>query len=172
VDGLVEASNVEVDAMLIEVRARGLLAELARSLERRGMNLDLYLELTGQDAAQLGEMLRAEARQSVARELVLEAAADKLKLEIPDSEVEEFVRAQAGSSGEDADELVAAIWRQGSQEELREDMRLSAALDRIVAEVKPIPLAQAEARKQIWTPEKEKPESTAKLWTPGSKEKP
>ena len=158
--------------MLIEVRARGLLAELARSLERRGMNLDLYLELTGQDAAQLGEMLRAEARQSVARELVLEAAADKLKLEIPDSEVEEFVRTQAGSSGEDADELVAAIWRQGSQEELREDMRLSAALDRIVAEVKPIPLAQAEARKQIWTPEKEKPESTAKLWTPGSKEKP
>ena len=70
------------------------------------------------------------------------------------------------------DELVAAIWREGRQEELRDDLRLSGALDRIVAEVKPIPLAQAEARKQIWTPEKEKPESTTKLWTPGSKEKP
>ena len=172
VDELVEASKVEVDVMLVEARARGLLGELARSLERRGMNLDLYLELTGQDAAKLGEMLRAEARQSVARELVLEAAANKLKVEIPDSEVEEFVRAQAGAAGEDADELVAAIWREGRQEELREDMRLSAALDRVVAEVKPIPLAQAEARKQIWTPEKEKPESTTKLWTPGSKEKP
>jgi len=147
VDELVEASKVEVDVMLVEARARGLLGELARSLERRGMNLDLYLELTGQDAAKLGEMLRAEARQSVARELVLEAAANKLKVEIPDSEVEEFVRAQAGAAGEDADELVAAIWREGRQEELREDMRLSAALDRVVAEVKPIPLAQAEARK-------------------------
>jgi hypothetical protein len=67
---------------------------------------------------------------------------------------------------------VASIWRQGRHEELRDDLRLSAALDRIAAEVKPIPLAQAEARKQIWTPGQEKPASATKLWTPGSKETP
>jgi trigger factor len=170
VDELVGASQVDVDALLVEGRARELLAALARSLERRGMNLDLYLELTGQDASHLGENLRAEARQSVARELVLEAAANKLKIEVPDSEVEAFVREQAGPSAEDIDELVAAIWRQGRHEELREDLRMSAALDRLAGEVKPIPLAQAEARKQIWTPGQEKPAPTTKLWTPGSEE--
>ena len=41
------------------------------------------------------------------------------------------------------------------------------ALDVISAEAKPIPLRQAEAREQIWTPEKEREEKGG-LWTPGS----
>jgi len=49
---------------------------------------------------------------------------------------------------------------------------MSAALDRICEEVKPIPIAQAQAREQIWTPGKEKPASAAKLWTPGNEETP
>jgi trigger factor len=170
VDALVEASNVDVHPVLVEERARALLANLVRSLEQRGMNLDLYLQLTGQEAGQLVEEVRVEARRSIARELVLEAGAVKMKLEISDNEIEELVREQSGAAGEDADELVAEIWRQGRHEELREDMRMSAALDRICEEVKPIPLAQAEAREQIWTPGKEKPASTTKLWTPGSEE--
>ena len=170
VDALVDASNVDVHPVLVEERARALLTNLVRSLERRGMNLDLYLQLTGQEAGQLVEEVQGEARRSIARELALEAGAAKLKLEISDSEVEELVREQAGAAGEDADELVAEIWRQGRHEELREDMRMSAALDRICEEVKPIPLAQAEAREQIWTPGKEKPASATKLWTPGSEE--
>jgi trigger factor len=170
VDALVDASNVEVHPVLVEERARLLLANLVSSLERRGMNLDLYLQLTGQEAGQLVEQVRVEARRSIARELVLEVAADKLKIEISDNEIEELVREHSGAAGEDADELVAEIWRQGRQEELREDMRMSAALDRICEEVKPIPLAQAEAREQIWTPGKEKPTSATKLWTPGSEE--
>jgi trigger factor len=172
VDVLVDASNVEVHPLLVEERARLLLANLVRSLERRGMNLDLYLQLTGQEAGQLVEQVRAEAQRSIARELVLEAVANKLKIEISDNEIEELVREQSGATGEDADELVAEIWRQGRQEELREDMRMSSALDRICGEVKPIPLAQAEAREQIWTPGKEKPASATKLWTPGSEETP
>ena len=131
VDELVEASKVDVKEVLVEGRARELLAALARSLERRGLNLDLYLQVSGQDPAQLGENLRAEARQSVARELVLEAAANKLKIDIPDSQVEEFVREQAEAGDTNADELVAAIWQQGRHEQLRDDLRLSAALDRI-----------------------------------------
>ena len=170
VDALVEASNVEVHPVLVEERARLLLANLVRSLERRGMNLDLYLQLTGQEAGQLVEEVRLEARRSIARELALEAGADKLKIEISDNEIEELVREQSGAAGEDADELVAEIWRQGRHQELREDMRMSAALDRICDEVTPIPLAQAEAREQIWTPGKEKPASATKLWTPGSEE--
>ena len=172
VDALVDASKVEVHPVLVEERARVLLANLVRSLERRGMNLDLYLQLTEQEAGQLVEQVRVEAGRSIARELVLEASAKKLGIEISDSEVEELVREQSGASGEDADELVAEIWRQGRQEELREDMRMSVALDRVCEEVKSIPLAQAQAREQIWTPGKEKPATATKLWTPGSEETP
>ena len=50
------------------------------------------------------------------------------------------------------------------------DVRLRAALDRLAADVKRIPVELADAREKLWTPEKEKPENSAKLWTPGSKQ--
>jgi hypothetical protein len=47
---------------------------------------------------------------------------------------------------------------------------MARALDRVASEVKRIPMEQAEAREAIWTPDKEKPKTETKLWTPGSKE--
>jgi hypothetical protein len=44
------------------------------------------------------------------------------------------------------------------------------ALDKVVSEVKRIPLELAAARDKLWTPEKEKGAEDKKLWTPGSKE--
>ena len=71
---------------------------------------------------------------------------------------------------EDPDETIAALRESGAFERLREDLRLRAALDRVASEVKRIPVELAEAREAIWTPDKEKPETETKLWTPGSKE--
>ena len=55
----------------------------------------------------------------------------------------------------------------GRFEQLRDDLRLRNALDRIASEVKRIPRELADAREQIWTPEKEKQQTDTKLWTPG-----
>ena len=48
-----------------------------------------------------------------------------------------------------------------------EDIRVRKAIDLIAEAAKPIPLDQAEAREQIWTPEKER-EAAGGLWTPDS----
>jgi FKBP-type peptidyl-prolyl cis-trans isomerase (trigger factor) len=114
--------------------------------------------------------MQMEAALSVARELALEAVADKAGIEISDDDVKALVREQAEAAGEDADAVIEDLWQHGRQEDLREDLRLRAALDRVASEVKPIPIEQAAAREAIWTPDKEKPEQETKLWTPGSKE--
>jgi hypothetical protein len=89
---------------------------------------------------------------------------------VPDAEVDELVRGQAEESGEDVDEVLAGLRHEGAYERLRDDLRLRAALDRLAADVKPIPVELARARDQLWTPDKEKPQTETKLWTPGSKE--
>ena len=81
-----------------------------------------------------------------------------------------MIREQAELSGDDPDEVIDGIWAHGHQESLREDLRMRAALDRLVAEVKPISPDLAEARDKMWTPDKENTEPEQKLWTPGSKE--
>jgi len=170
VDALVTASKVAPAGPLVESRTRELLSGFIRSLERRGIAPETYLQLTGRTAEELTSSMQLEAALSVARELVLEAVADKLGIEVSDDEVKQLVREQAESAGEDADKVIDDLWQHGRHEDLREDLRLRAALDRVAAEVKPIPIEQAEAREAIWTPDKEKPEQETKLWTPGSKE--
>jgi trigger factor len=173
VDKLVAESKVQPAGPLVDSRARDLLEGFVRSLGRRGIAPETYFEVTGQSPDVLIAQMRAEAAQSVARELALEAVAEKAGIEVSDDDVKALIREQAEAAGDDPDEVVADVWAHGHQETLREDLRLKSALDRLVADVKPISVELAEARDKLWTPDKEnqETETTAKtLWTPGSKE--
>jgi len=170
VDRLVEASKVQVGGPLVEARTRELLNGLGRSLETRGISAEAYFQLTGQTAEQLVQRMSAEAALSVARELVLEAVADQLELQVDDAEIEELIREQAELAEDDPDEAVKQVFDSGRQDLLRSDLRLRKALDRVAAQAKRIPPEVAAARDEIWTPDKDSPQTETKLWTPGSKE--
>jgi trigger factor len=170
IDRLVEASKVQVGGPLVEARTRELLNGLGRSLESRGLSAEAYFELTGQTAEQLVQRMSAEAALSVARELVLEAVADQLGLQVDDAEIAELIREQAELAEDDPDEAVKQVFDSGRQEVLRSDLRLRKALDRVAGEAKRIPADVARARDEIWTPDKDSPQTETKLWTPGSKE--
>jgi trigger factor len=164
-DELVRASNFTPAGPLVEARTRELLNGLARSLQQRGIDANTYLQLTGQSPEVLEQRLRAEAAMSVARELVLEAVADQLGIQVSDDDIRAELR-DAGETDEDIEAFVA----EGGADRVRDDIRLKKALDRIAAEVKPIAPELHEAREAIWTPEKDQPADSPKLWTPGSKE--
>ena len=170
VDELVRASQVQPALPLVRSRAADLLTGFARSLERRGISLDTYIAASGGSAEELQRQMVMEAAVTIARELALEALAEKAGIEISDDDVKAYLREEAESADEDADALVDDVWAHGQQESVREDLRLRAALDRLVADVKPIAPELAEARDKLWTPDKEKPAGETKLWTPGSKE--
>ena len=160
------ASKVDASGPLVEARTRELLRGLARQVESRGVQLDTYLSMTGQNPDELLQRLHEEATRSVARELVLEAAAEKLGIDVSDEEIETLVREQAEAMGDDADETLLQLRESGRIETLRDDIRMRNALDRIASEVKRIPRELAEARDALWTPEKENQPTDAKLWTP------
>jgi trigger factor len=165
-DKLVDASNVSVDGPIVESRTRVLLESFDEMLGRRGGSLETYLQVSGTSPNDLVARFRSEARRSVAGELVLEAAADKLGIEITDEDVDEAVRERF----EEPDRVIEQLRTGGAYETERESLRLATALDRIAAEVKRIPLDQERAREAIWTPDKETAKTETKLWTPGSKE--
>jgi trigger factor len=162
-DALVAASDVEPAGLVVEVRTRDLLSAFLHSLESRGVDPAAYLQLTGVSPEQLERRLRAEAAQSIARELVLEAVAEKLGIEVSDDDI----RAQLREQGE-SDEDIEAFVERGGADRVRQDLRMKSALDRIAVDVQPISPALAEAREKIWTPEQDRPKVETKLWTPGS----
>ena len=165
-DALVDATKVDPDGPLVDARTRALIRELDQVMQRRGTTLDTYLQVTQTSAEQLVERLHEEAKRSVAGELVLEAVADKLGIEVADDDVDAAIRERF----EEPDRVIEQLRAGGAYEHERESIRMARALDRVASEVKRIPIEQAEAREAIWTPDKEKPKTETKLWTPGSKE--
>ena len=169
VDALVNASEVETVEPLVERRTAELWSGIARSLQMRGISTETYLTMTGQSADEVVARLRAEAEQSLARELVLDAAASKLDVEVPDEEIDELIESQS-EEGDDIEESKRLLQENGGYERIRADLRLKKALDEIVAGVKRIPVELAAARDKLWTPEKEKEGTKMNIWTPGSEE--
>jgi trigger factor len=169
VDALVNASEVETVEPLVERRTAELWSGIARSLQMRGISTETYLTMTGQSADDVVGRLRAEAEQSLARELVLDAAASKLGVEVPDEEIDELIESQS-EEGDDIEESRRLLQENGGYERIRADLRLKKALDEIVASVKRIPVELAAARDKLWTPEKEKEGTKMNIWTPGSEE--
>ncbi len=171
-DQLVDATDVKPARLVVEARMRELLNGFVRSLASRGIDLNTYFQMTGQSPEALEERLLGEAILSVARELVLEAVADKLGLEVTDDDIRRDLKA-AGEVDEDIDRFFA----EGGADRVRESIRMRNALDRVAAEVKTISQEEADerakqeaAREAIWTPEQERAASGQKLWTPASKE--
>ncbi len=169
VDALVDASEVETVEPLVERRTAELWSGIARSLQARGISTETYLTMTGQSAEEVVARLRAEAEQSLARELVLDAAADQLDVEVSDEEIDELIQSQSEET-EDIEESKRLLQENGGYERIRADLRLKKALDEIVAGVKRIPVELAAARDKLWTPEKEKEGTKMNIWTPGSEE--
>jgi trigger factor len=165
-DKLIEASKVEVSGPLVEARTRTLVRELDAVLQRSGGSLETYIQMSGDSPEDLIRRLRDQAAASVAGELVLEAAADQLGIQVSDEEVDQAFRDRF----DEPEKIIEQAREAGAYDTERESMRLSRALDRIAGEVERIEPEQAAAREAIWTPDKEKPTEKPKLWTPGSKE--
>jgi trigger factor len=175
IDAAMANATVDVPAVMVDRRIGTILQQTAQQLPE-GVEFEQYLAATGRTIEQIVEELRPDAENAIRRELVVEAIAEAEGIEIADEQVEAQVREDAEATGRAPERLLSDLRKGGGWEALREDLRLKAAVDVIIGAATPIPMAQAEARERLWTPEDErkaqgetagKPEPAGKLWTPG-----
>src|SRR5205085_174634 len=120
--------------------------ELAKAATEFETLADLRADIEDRLREQIASEYEAEFRAAVA---------DQLDLQVPDEQVETLIREQGEAVGDDPEPLILGLRENGRFEELRDDLRLRDALDRVAAEVKRIEPEVAAAREAIWTPEKE-----------------
>jgi trigger factor len=170
VDAVVELSDVEIPHELVHAKAHEMWHRTSHRLSAQGVDPRRYLELSGKTEEELVTEAEPEAELALRREAVLAAIVEAEGIEVSDDEVDETLRAAAGPDATEK-QVKRAIKRarsQGADEALREDIAMRKAVDLLVEEAKPIPLATAEAREKLWTPEKEREEQSGQIWTPGS----
>jgi trigger factor len=171
VDAAVEQATVEVPEEVVTARATEMWERVERSLTARGVTPEAYLKMQDRSREELIDEARPDAEQQLKREAVLAAVAEAEAegIEVSDEELTKSLAHAAEHEGVKPEKLLERLRSSGRDALLREDLMLRKAADVIADSAKPIPLETAQAREQIWTPEKERSESS-QLWTPGSGE--
>ena len=166
VDAAVDAATVEVPAELVTARAAERWERMERQLAQRGMDPNAFLQMQGKTREELIEESKPDAERELKREAVVTAIAEAEEIEISDDELFEALEHSAQHERTTPQKLLARLRENGRDAMVVEDLRARKAIELVAEAAQPIPLEQAEAREQIWTPEKERKEAGG-LWTPG-----
>jgi trigger factor len=171
VDAAVDAATVDVPGDLVTARATERMERMERQLAGRGMDPSAFLQMQGKTREELIEESKPDAERELKREAVVSAIAEAEEVEVTDEEMVEALEHSAEHERTTPEKLLERLRKNGRDAMVREDLRARKAIELVAEAAKPIPLEQAEAREQIWTPEKEKEaadkEAADKLWTPG-----
>ena len=167
IDAAVEAATLDLPDELAAARAEERLDRLERQLASRGMDPAAYFQMQGKTREEVLEETKPDAERELKREAVLAAIAEAEEIEVSDEEMVEALAHTAEHERTTPEKLLERLRENGRDEMVREDIRVRKAIDLVAEAAKPIPLGQAEAREQLWTPEKER-EAAGGLWTPDS----
>lgn len=181
-DAAVEAAaanaTIDIPHDLVHARAHELWERFERTLQARGIDPQMYAQMQGKERHEMISEGDEAALQTLRREATLAAVADAEGIEPTDDELLEALGPPEGK--QKPEKLLARLREAGRESLLREEVRLRKAADLIADSAEAIPVAQAEAREAIWTPEKDSGEvpseasgereggAPGKLWTPGS----
>jgi trigger factor len=164
-DAVASEAKIELAEELVAARATELWERIERQISGSGMDAEAYLQMQGKTREEAVAEAKPDAERGLRREAVLEAVAEAESIEVTEAEMLEALQPPAGEKGK-PEKLLKRLRAEGRDALLVEEIRLRKAADRLIEAAKPIPVAQAEAREQIWTPGDERPEGGGKLWTP------
>jgi trigger factor len=95
VRAVVDAAQIDVPEALVERETDRQMEDTGRSLQRRGLRLDRYLEYVGKTEADYRSELRPEAEGRIRVDLVLEELGRTMAISPSQPEVEDYIRAEA-----------------------------------------------------------------------------
>jgi trigger factor len=154
-DAAVAAAKVRLTPEIVKARAREMWERMLHSLSHRGITRDAYLQIVGREEADILTEMEPEADLALRREAVITAVAAAEGIEPSEAELLAALAPIAERDSTEPQALLDQLRAAGRLDEVREDLAARQAIDLIAEAAKPIAPAQAEAREQLWTPEKE-----------------
>ncbi|HEV2912552.1 MAG TPA: trigger factor [Pyrinomonadaceae bacterium] len=147
---LVEAHPFEVPEVLIEHQTNQLLQSVMRDMMGRGIDpRQQQLNWEG-----VREQLRDQASADVRGSMLLDRIADEEKIEVTDEEIEAEIDTLAAQSRQSAEQVRAALTKQGGERSIADRLRNRKALDLIVE--------NASVSEEEWRAEEEAEESDSR----------
>ena len=120
---------------MIETQARGMVEDYARRLQSQGLNINDYMKYTGMTPEKLVEQMTPEATRRIKTRLVLEKVVETENVQVSDEALEKRLDEMAESYQIEPAKL-KEMMGDAQKEQIREDLKVQAAIDFLVAEAK------------------------------------
>jgi trigger factor len=129
---LTGAHEFELPESLVEYQSRKLLETTVRDMVQRGMDP----RQTGFNWEGMQDVFRARAEDDLRGSMLLERVADAEQIEPTDEEINQEIESIAAASRQTAEQVRAALTKQGGERSIADRLRHRKALDVLVANAK------------------------------------
>lgn len=125
------SDNAEIDVpeAMVTTEQDRMLQEFEQRLSQQGLNLELYEQITGQDANAMREQMKEDALKRVRTSLTLRAIADAENIAVDESDVEQEISKLAEQFNMPSDEIKKVL---GDLSVLEADVKNQKAIDFLV----------------------------------------
>ena len=129
---LVEDTELELPEPLLDAEMDSVFHRFAHRLETQGIELDQYLQITGQDRDGFVEDLRSQASMNLRSRILLEAVAEHEGIAVDEEELNEAIVALAAAARVSEDEYRTALEEGRQGDALSGDILRRKAVDRLL----------------------------------------
>ena len=135
VRAVVEDSEMELPEAMVETQSRQIVNDFAQRLQMQGMNMDQYLQYTGNTVDKMLEQVKPQAIERIKSRLVLEAVAAKEKIEVTEEDFEKELEKMATQYRMELDKL-KELMSDAEKKMMKSDLAVQKAADFLVENVK------------------------------------
>ena len=127
----VEDSKIDIPEAMLRTQEENLANEFAQNLRYQGMQLETYLQYTGQTREQFLEQLKPQAEQRIRNSLVLEAVAAAENIEADEEDLEKEFQKMADQYRTPLENVKKLFKDESMKEDLKKDICIRKAADLI-----------------------------------------
>lgn len=136
VEKVVEISNVDIPQGMIDTQIENEIYDFEYRMKSQGLELEKYLELTGQSIDDLKEQLAPVAEKRVRADLVLEAIANKEEINVTEEDIDAELNRLADQYRQDDKDQFIADMKKGDLSFLNSGITNKKVIDLLLSKVK------------------------------------
>lgn len=134
---IIEANEITLPEPMIDLEAENMTYEFAQRLQYQGMNIEQYMQFTGQNMASMKDMMKGEAETKIKSRLILEYVAKTEGFEVSEEDFTAEMEKMATMYNMEMDKLTENLGDE-EKESIKQDMLNQKALDFLVEEAKEV----------------------------------
>jgi len=123
-----EANEIDIPEVMVEEQIDEMMQEFDQQLRYQGLDLQKYFEYLQKEPKEFRDELRGDAFKKVKTRLIVEAVANKEKLEAADEDVEEELKAMAEQYKMEVEKL-KEVMKADNYAYLAKDIKMRKAVD-------------------------------------------